>query len=76
MIPLINPHRLALTGQWYSHENSDTATIPTNSNSGKISYDTEASFYKFKMSFTTSISWGGGNWNGSVACYAIDLDVG
>jgi hypothetical protein len=76
LIPLINPHRLAPTGQWYSHEDTNSATIPTNSNSSRITYDTEASFYKFKMSFTTTISWGGGNWNGSVGCYVSDLDVG
>ncbi len=76
MIPLINPHRLAPTGTWYSHEDTSTDTIPTNSNTGRITYDAGTTFTNFKMKTTITFSWGGGNWNGSVGMYTSNEDKG
>lgn len=76
MIPLINPHRLAPTGTWYSHEDTSTDTIPTNSNTGRLTYDTSTTFTNFKMRTTISFSYGGGNWNGSLGMYTSPEDKG
>ena len=76
MIPLINPHRLAPTGQWYSYENTNSSSIPTNSNTSRITYDTGTTFKNFKMKWTISYSYGGGNWNGSLGTYVCNLDKG
>ena len=73
---VINPYMVTPSGSWSSHEDTSTQTIPTNSNTGRLTYDTTESFYKFKMKVTTSITWGGGNWNGSVGAYVDDLDEG
>jgi hypothetical protein len=62
---VINPYQVTPSGSWSEYESSSSATIPTNSNDGRITYDTTDEFYKCKMKVTLTTSWGSGNWNGT-----------
>lgn len=73
---VINPYYVTPSGEWNEYENTSTETIPTNSQDGRITYDTGETWYKFIMSCTTSISYGTGNWNGSVLGYGSNMDKG
>ncbi len=73
---VINPYQVTPSGSWSEYESSSSATIPTNSNDGRITYDTTDEFYKCKMKVTLTTSWGSGNWNRSIGAYICDLDIG
>lgn len=68
--------RKGASAKWNVYENTNSTTVPTNSQTAKVSYDTGVLFTDFKMKATINITSADNGNNGTASMHVAEKDVG